>query len=67
MATIASKVFIVELNQGSEHLPRAARRIIVNSEFFKGTKFSAGDLVALSSVETSGQVNSCYALYTLSS
>jgi len=62
-----TKIFTAELNQSSEHLPRAARRIVVNSEFLKASKLSTGDLVALSSVETSGsrnlQVNSYYALY----
>jgi len=62
--TIASKIFTAELNESSEHLPRAARRIVVNSEFLKASKLFTGDLVALSSVETSGlQVNSYYALY----
>jgi len=48
-----SRTFTVQLNDNSEHIPRAARRVIFNSDFLKAAKLCTGDVVALSSAENS--------------
>ncbi|KAF8148250.1 AAA family ATPase [Crassisporium funariophilum] len=47
MATVMSKTFTIELSEGSEIIPRAARRLIFNSDFLKAAKLCTGDIVAL--------------------
>jgi len=47
------RTFTVELNDNSEHIPRAARRVIFNHDFLKAAKLCTGDVVALSSGENS--------------
>ncbi|KAF8959182.1 P-loop containing nucleoside triphosphate hydrolase protein [Flammula alnicola] len=54
MASIMSKTFKVEVHEGSENIPRAARRLIFNSDFLKTAKLCTGDIVALSSGDNSG-------------
>jgi AAA family ATPase len=49
-----SRTFAVQLNEDSEHIPRAARRVIFNSDFLKAAKLCTGDIVALSSDDNSG-------------
>ena len=49
MAALQSSTFTVELNEGSENISRAARRIIFNSDFLKAAKICTGDIVILSS------------------
>jgi hypothetical protein len=46
MAAITSRTFTVKLSKCSE--PRAARRVIFNSDVLKVTKLSTGELVVLS-------------------
>lgn len=48
-----SRTFTVQLNDNSEHIPRAARRVIFNPDFLKAAKLCTGDVVALSSAENS--------------
>ena len=48
MATLQSNTFTVELNEGSENILRAARRLIFNSDFLKAAKICTGDIVILS-------------------
>ena len=48
MATLQSNTFTVELNEGSENISRAARRLIFNSDFLKAAKICTGDIVILS-------------------
>ncbi|PPR06044.1 hypothetical protein CVT26_007490 [Gymnopilus dilepis] len=54
MTSLLSKTFKVEVNADSDYAPRAARRVILNSDFLKAAKLCTGDLVALSSVDNSG-------------
>ncbi|KDR77600.1 hypothetical protein GALMADRAFT_245748 [Galerina marginata CBS 339.88] len=54
MASVMSKTFKVEVNEGSEYIPRAGRRLIFNADFLKAAKLCTGDVVALSSVDNSG-------------
>jgi len=49
MATIISRLFTVELSICSEHLPRAAGRVIFNSDLLRVFKLSTGDVVVLAS------------------
>ncbi|KAF9473994.1 AAA-domain-containing protein [Pholiota conissans] len=53
MASILSKTFKIELHEGSENIPRAARRLIFNSDFLKAAKLCTGDIVAISSGDNS--------------
>ncbi|KAJ3515828.1 hypothetical protein NLJ89_g1506 [Agrocybe chaxingu] len=53
MTAIMSKTFTVKVNEGSENQPRAVRRVIFNSEFLKYAKLCTGDIVALSSGDSS--------------
>ncbi|KAF8187739.1 AAA family ATPase [Pholiota molesta] len=53
MASLMSKTFKIELHEGSENIPRAARRLIFNSDFLKSAKLCTGDIVALSSADNS--------------
>lgn len=48
-----SKTFKIELHEGAENVPRAARRLIFNSDFLKSAKLCTGDIVALSSGDNS--------------
>ncbi|KIM36568.1 hypothetical protein M413DRAFT_449106 [Hebeloma cylindrosporum] len=50
-----SRTFTVQLNDNSEHIPRAARRVIFNPDFLKAAKLCTGDVVALSSEENSAK------------
>lgn len=50
-----SRTFTVQLNDNSEHIPRAARRVIFNPDFLKAAKLCTGDVVALSSGENSAK------------
>lgn len=47
MAAITSRTFTVKLSNGSE--PRAARRVVINSDALKIAKLSTGELVVLTS------------------
>ncbi|KAF8073388.1 P-loop containing nucleoside triphosphate hydrolase protein [Lyophyllum atratum] len=48
MASISSRRFTVESDDSSEHVPRAARRVIFNADMLKSAKLCTGDIIALS-------------------
>jgi hypothetical protein len=50
----------VELNKDSENISRAARRLIVNTEFLKAAKLCTGDVVVLSNGDMSRTVRSLF-------
>lgn len=52
MAALLSKTFKIEVFEGAETTARAARRIVLNSEFLKASKLCTGDVVALCNAET---------------
>jgi len=54
MVSLTSQTFKVEVNADSDYAPRAARRVILNSDDLKAAKLCTGDVVALSSVDNSG-------------
>ena len=56
MATVESSTFTVELNEGSENITRAARRVIFNSDLLKAAKMSTGDIVILSNGDMTSTV-----------
>ena len=63
MATLQSSTFTVEVNEGSENISRAARRIIFNSDFLKAAKICTGDIVILSSEDMSSTVRFFFAVF----
>ena len=63
MATLQSSTFTVEVNEGSENISRAARRIIFNSDFLKAAKICTGDIVILSSEDMSSTVRFFFTVF----
>jgi hypothetical protein len=47
-AMAEASTFTVELNEGSEDTSRAARRLILNSDYLKAARLCTGDIVILS-------------------
>lgn len=47
MALLMAKTFKIEVHEGAENIPRAARRLIFNSDFLKAAKLCTGDIVAI--------------------
>lgn len=55
MSAILSKIFKVQVTEGAEYVPRAARRVIFNSDLLKAAKLCTGDIIAICSAD-SGKV-----------
>lgn len=56
MAALQSSTFTVELNEDSENILRAARRLIFNADYLKAAKLCTGDIVVLSNGDMSSTV-----------
>ncbi|KAH9480068.1 ATPase family gene 2 protein [Psilocybe cubensis] len=54
MSTLLSKTFNVEVTEGIEYVPRAARRVIFNSDFLKAAKLCTGDIIAICKADDHG-------------
>ena len=51
MSSLLSQKFVVRLADSSESIPRASRRLIINTNIVKAAKLCAGDVIALSAYD----------------
>ncbi|KAI0687036.1 AAA family ATPase [Earliella scabrosa] len=56
MAAISSKRFTIEEHASNEPISRASRRIVINADVLKQAKLYAGDVVAISPVESPSNI-----------
>ncbi|KAF4621779.1 hypothetical protein D9613_012097 [Agrocybe pediades] len=55
MSAILSKTFKVQVTQFSEHIPRASRRVILNSDLLKSARLCTGDIIAIYSADATSK------------